>query len=477
MELQDLKDSYKSKTDEERYDYYRTFPLDEKDLFSNTLLDIALNFADVEALKILLERNVDVNEINSHGNRPLHNLILLSEYKNLNDVLTCVELLLDNGASVLRKNAMGETPVLSAIRGNYIEILELFIKRNLKLDLKDGYGNGPLHIAAYSCYPENEEKKKKIFKLLLDAGVENNIKNDNGYTPTDILANQRVNPILFSILKGEYDFDNPNCTTNSTSAMSLYSAILSNNYDVIKAHLEMGTDINEISEENNNSYALSPLGIACHILDLESVELLLKNGANPNLKNNDGETALANWFKWNGSIYFSTEKAKENTINKIMSLLLEYGLNINDAIDNESNNLLIKASEYLSISSISNGKSIPSEVIKFLLKNKVNINLTNIERQTALMILCKTVFRDGVDWVIELLENGADVGSIDKNGYTVLMYTALNTESGVALEIAKLLYDFGDIKISYVNNDGQSAMDIAVENNNENLVNWLLTKI
>jgi len=137
---------------------------------------------------------------------------------------------------------------------------------------------------------------------------------------------------LFSILKGEYDFDNPNCTTNLTSAMSLYSAILSNNYDVIKAHLEMGTDINEISEENNNSYALSPLGIACHILDLESVELLLKNGANPNLKNNDGETALANWFKWNGSIYFSTEKAKENTINKIMSLLLEYGLNINDAI-------------------------------------------------------------------------------------------------------------------------------------------------
>ena len=27
------------------------------------------------------------------------------------------------------------------------------------------------------------------------------------------------------------------------------------------------------------------------------------------------------------------------------------------------------------------------------------------------------------------------------------------------------------------NNDGQSAMDIAVENNNEDLINWLLTKI
>ena len=319
--------------------------------------------------------------------------------------------------------------------------------------------------------------KKKIFKLLLDAGIENDIKNDDGYNSIDILANQRVNPILFSILKGEYDFDNPNSTSNLTSAMSLHSAILSSNYDVIKVHLKVGTDINEISEENNNSYGLSPLGVACHILDFESVELLLKNGANPNLKNNDGETALSSWFKWNDSIYFTTDKSTENTVNKIMNLLLEYDLDINDTIDNQSNNLLIKASEYLSISSISNGKSIPSEVIKFLLKNKVNINSTNIEGQTALMILCKTVYRDRIDCIIELLENGASVGNIDKNGYTVLMYAILNDESGVALEIAKLLYDFGDIKISYVNNDGQSAMDIAIENNNENLVNWLLTKI
>ena len=292
MKLQDLRDNYKSKTAEERYDYYRTLPLDDKDLFGDTLLDIALNFADVEALKILLERNVAVNEVNRNGNRPLHNLILSSEYKNLDDVLTCIELLLNNGASVLRKNDMGETPILSAIRGNYVEILELFIKRNLKLDLKDSYGNGPLHIAAYSCNSNNEEKKKKIFKLLLDAGIENDIKNDDGYTSIDILANQRVNPILFSILKGEYDFDNPNSTSNLTSAMSLHSAILSSNYDVIKVHLKVGTDINEISEENNNSYGLSPLGVACHILDFESVELLLKNGADPNLKNNDGQSAM-----------------------------------------------------------------------------------------------------------------------------------------------------------------------------------------
>ena len=71
-----------------------------------------------------------------------------------------------------------------------------------------------------------------------------------GDTPIDILSNQKANPILLSILKGEYDFDNPNSIKNLTSSMSLHSTILSNNYDVIKTHLEMKIDINEISEEN-----------------------------------------------------------------------------------------------------------------------------------------------------------------------------------------------------------------------------------
>lgn len=116
--------------------------------------------------------------------------------------------------------------------------------------------------------------------------------------------------------------------------MSLYSVILFNNYDVIKVYLEMKIDINEILEENNNFYGLSLLGVVCYILDLKSVELFLKNGVDLNLKNNDGEIVFVNWFKWNGLIYFLIEKVREDIVNKMMSLLLEYGLNINDIIDN-----------------------------------------------------------------------------------------------------------------------------------------------
>ena len=52
MELQDLKDIYKSKTAEKRYDYYRTFPLDEKDLFNNTLLNPWENFLMIRLARI-----------------------------------------------------------------------------------------------------------------------------------------------------------------------------------------------------------------------------------------------------------------------------------------------------------------------------------------------------------------------------------------------------------------------------------------
>lgn len=151
---------------------------------------------------------------------------------------------------------------------------------------------------------KTSEEKFKYYKTFpLDE------KDLFGDTPIDILSNQKANPILLSILKGEYDFDNPNSIKNLTSLMSLHSTILSNNYDVIKAHLEMKIDINEISEENNNSYGLSPLGVACHILDLESVELLLKNGANPNLKNNDGQSAMD----------IAVENNNENLVNWLLT--------------------------------------------------------------------------------------------------------------------------------------------------------------
>lgn len=64
---------------------------------------------------------------------------------------------------------------------------------------------------------------------------------------------------------------------------------------------------------------------------------------------------------------------------------------------------------------------IPNEIIKFLLKNKVNINLFNIEEQTALIIAAQKGYNDVVKL---LLEKEADALIVDNYQKSTLSYAS-----------------------------------------------------
>lgn len=477
MTINELKNKYQLKEFVELYEKYRLISLNEKDSYGNGALHFAVSVADFEAVKILLERGVDVNEVGAYGNRPMHILAQCSSMNNIENVIRCAKLLLNNKASIIRKNDMGETPSIIAGRQNSLELIELFVERELKLDFTDNNGYSALHVVVSNCNKRNRERSIKIIKLLLKAGLDTNLKNNYGYSPIDMALNDLKDPEITAILKGDYDFDNPNNPQNLIAGMSLHSAILNKNYEIMKAHLKLGTDINEISEENNSSKFLSPLGTACYILDFEAVKLLVENGADVNLKNNNAETAVAVWFSYLGSQYFDFNSVRDKSVEKILKFLIEYGLNLNDIINEKGDSLLLAATGYLNKSKLVNDSSIPLEVINVLLKEKIDIDYANLEGKTALMNLCKNAENSDVDLIIELLESDASVEAMDKNAYTPAMYAAQNFELNVGLEIIKLLSDFGDIKLSHVNNDKQNLMDIAILNDNENLVNWILSQL
>jgi len=74
------------------------------------------------------------------------------------------------------------------------------------------------------------------------------------------LTKSTVNPFCISIVKGDIE--------------------------TVKKLIELGTDVNE------KSNGMTPLMIASRYNRVEIVELLLKNGANINLKDSKGKTAL-----------------------------------------------------------------------------------------------------------------------------------------------------------------------------------------
>ena len=111
------------------------------------------------------------------------------------------------------------------------------------------------------------------------------------------------------------------------------------------------------------------------------------------------------------------------------------------------------------------------------MKENCDVNSTNLDGQTALMFLCASHDGEAQDLQIQVLEAGADIEAMDKNGETPLMYAARNRNLNIGKEMAELLFDFGDPKLEHVNNEGKSALEIATELNNEEFVKFLLTKM
>jgi len=66
----------------------------------------------------------------------------------------------------------------------------------------------------------------------------------------------------------------------------LCNAVVQGDFETVKKMVEFGSDVNE------KSNGMTPLMIASRYNRVEIVELLLKNGANINLKDAKGKTAL-----------------------------------------------------------------------------------------------------------------------------------------------------------------------------------------
>jgi ankyrin repeat protein len=76
-----------------------------------------------------------------------------------------------------------------------------------------------------------------------------------------------------------------------------------------------------------------------------------------------------------------------------------------------------------------------------------------------------------------LVSRGADVNIADNDGQTALMLAALNLNEASGRRITRLILDTGRATIKMVNNNNQSALDIAVEHNRESIVKLLLANV
>jgi ankyrin repeat protein len=316
-----------------------TINVNKKNGYNRTPLDFAAEMGHTETVKLLLNAKAEVDAKNSSDNTPL----IGASHGGHHDT---VQLLLKAKANPHEKGEQGTTPLLAALKNNHTDIAKLLIAGKADVNVADSNGITPLIVAIYNKNREAIELLIKaganvnyiskedyttltyatdpmILKLLITAGANVNAQDKDKHTPL-MLASREGNCEMIQLLLESGAIVNAQDSAGFTPLMyaishkhndkrsetvklllqagadvnvknvfghtPLTSAIASGYTEIIRLLITVHTNIDLVNTQDKEGVTI--LMQAASIGDSEKVKLLLDAGADPNMKDNKGQTAL-----------------------------------------------------------------------------------------------------------------------------------------------------------------------------------------
>jgi len=439
----------------------------------NMSLKYPLKNNNIEVVKFLLEKGIDLNNPDYKGNLPIFYAI---EYNNIG----LLKLLIESGADLNLKNAKGETMLMLAAISDQLELIKMLVEKGININIQDNEGKTSVIYAIQNNKNEAFEmliesgaditlkdntgktalmfaitlEQLEVIKLLVEKSSNINLQDNEGKTPLMYAIQNKQNEAAKILIENDADI---NLKDDAGRTTLMYAAI-SGQSEIIKLLLEKVSDINIQDKEGKTS-----LIYAIQNKQIEGLKILVEHGSDINLKDNTGKTAL---------MYAAISGQSE-----IIKLLLEKVSDINIQ-DKEGKTSLIYAIQNKQIEGLkilvehgidinlkdSTGKTTLMyaaisgqwEIIKLLLEKVSDINIQDIEGKTALIYAIQNKQIEGLKI---LVEHGIDINLKDNTGKTTLMYAAISRQS----EIIKLLLE----KVSDINiqdKEGKTALTYAIPN-------------
>lgn len=284
-------------------------------IYNNSLLHVAVQKSDIQAVITLLSNEAKLEARNSKGQTPLH---CVTSYKIVKDLLAA-------GANINALDKDGNTPLHIAILTQRVPIVQVLLQSGANTTLKSSYkGDTPLHIAVNpSC------RHATMVQLLIKSGAKVNELNNYGETSLHIASKNNISPVDRNIIKilmdhgadislqncaGKKAADHKNSPLHDAVALgeakaitkilmsktdinyqdvygktALYDAICKRGIEssVIRNLILAGSDVN-LSDARDNT----PLHEAIIVGNISITRLLLNAGAQVNRQNKQGDTAL-----------------------------------------------------------------------------------------------------------------------------------------------------------------------------------------
>lgn len=422
------------------------------------LLMYAIRTGDIETVRFLLDKGVDIWAEEPDGATPLKTVISLgdarldmrqlfeSRIKSADETGYNGETLLmlyagngefdtfekniANGGDIWQKDNANKTVLMYAAEGGNTKILDYLLYKGDNPNAVDKQGRTALMYAAAAG-------KAQVIKYLADRGADIMLADNDGKSAIMYAAeNGHADVVNMLINLGE------SAATNDKHGRSvLMYAALGGNADVVETLLMKGVDVNHVDDNR-----MSVLSYAVKGGNAQFTKLLLDKGANPYEADRNGYTpAILALQQGNERLYDLTADFRVASVTK--------------TLDN-GKNLLMYAVE---------GGNV--ELMSKIFKTGIQLlNEKDHEGRTAMMLLAG---KGRPEVVRQALEAHGDVSVADKNGKTVLMYAAENSVGVTLINILKRVRKFD---INRQDNEGRSALMYAVgaENNQPVKMHMLL---
>jgi ankyrin repeat protein len=348
---------------------------------------------EYEAVAALLKKGADANQKGPYGKTALWHA--LDSYRK--DVAL---LLINHGADIEARNKSKETPLLTAAKWGWSEVVEVLIAKGSALDAVDDRGRTALHGMILHAFelpqeigdlrsPGQLKEYHEVFEFLLQSGIDINKKDKAGKTALQYAAEftdyyysaSNEYPVLESIIL--------RLVRDGAVTEDIDTAIRIKQYEKLEELISKETDSKKLNR-------LVFFAIERH--DLKSVSLLLDGGADIEARDSTQNTPLL--------------AACQKSANDIVDLLLDRKCLVNTCNAQGITPLMYIRDESL---------------VQRLIQTGANIEERDNKGRTA---LAYAVLEFSVKKVGILLEGGADIHVRDNEGRSILMLLSYsrNTE-------------------------------------------------